>query len=117
MKTVGSGEHNARHDTGRRVLGELVPVTFLFPDGLAPTATKVSILGPFNGWSAGVHVMQKAQGNCWAITLFLTPGRAVYCFEVDGVRRLDPRDDALIPNSSGSEYSARFVASRGAGSR
>ena len=116
MRTVGRGEYDAAHGTGRRVLAELVPVTFQFPNALAPTTARVSILGPFNGWTAGVHVMQKTQGSCWAITLYLPPGRAVYCFEVDGARWLDPHDDARIPNGWGSEYSVRFVAGRGAGS-
>jgi hypothetical protein len=109
LKTVGSGKHEARRGTNRPVLGELVPVTFRFPNALAPAATRISILGPFNGWNAGVHAMQKTQGNCWAVTLYLPPGRAVYCFEVDGARRLDPLDDARIANSRGSGYSVRFI--------
>jgi len=59
--------------------------------------------------------MERMQENCWATTLYLPPGRVVYCFEVDGVCWLDPHDDARIPNGWGSEYSVRFVGSRGEG--
>jgi 1,4-alpha-glucan branching enzyme len=117
LKTAGSGEHDARHSTGGRVLGELLPVTFRFPNALAPTAMRVSILGTFNGWAAGVHAMQKAQGSYWAITLYLPPGRAVYCFEVDGARWLDPHDDARVPNSGDQSTRSGSSAAGGASGR
>ena len=41
--------------------------------------------------------------------MYLSPGRAVYLFSVDGVMWLDPEDDDRIPNGWGSEYSIRLV--------
>jgi 1,4-alpha-glucan branching enzyme len=90
-------------------MSSLLPVTFRFPEALAPTANRVAILGPFNGWNPNVHLLSKTPERWWTITLFLAPGRTVYCFNVDGAMWLDPNDEGRVPNSWGSEYSARVV--------
>jgi hypothetical protein len=87
----------------------VVPVTFEFPCALAPTASRVSVVGPFNGWNSNVHLMTKPPQGDWTITLYLGPGRNIYCFDVDGTYWLDPRDEGRVPNGWGSEYSVRFV--------
>jgi 1,4-alpha-glucan branching enzyme len=91
-------------------MATLVPVTFRFPAGLAPTARTVSVIGSFNGWNPAVHKLRRAE-DAWALTVYLTPGRAVYCFSVDGTMWLDPSDEGRVPNGWGSEYSVRHVAS------
>lgn len=88
----------------------LVPVTFRFPARLAPTARKVSVVGSFNGWNPAVHPMRRGEGNDWTITLYLSPGRAVYLFSVDGALWNDPEDDGRTPNGWGTEYSVRHAA-------
>ena len=88
----------------------LVPVTFRFPARLAPTARRVSVIGSFNGWNSSVHPMRRADDGVWTITIYLTPGRALYYFSVDGTMWLDPSDDGRVPNTWGSEYSIRHVA-------
>ena len=88
----------------------IVPVAFHFSTRLAPGARNVSVVGSFNGWNPAVHRMQRTQGDEWAITVYLPPGRAVYLFSVDGVMWLDPADDGRLPNGWGSEYSIRHVA-------
>ena len=87
----------------------VVPVTFRFPCALAPTASRVSIVGPFNEWNPKTHLMTRTPQGHWTITLYLGPGRTVYCFDVDGTYWLDPHDEGRVPNGWGSEYSVRFV--------
>ena len=87
----------------------VVPVTFQFPCALAPRASRVSIVGPFNGWNPKVHPMTRTSQGLWTITLYLGPGRTVYCFDVDGTYWLDPHDEGRVPNGWGSEYSIRLV--------
>ena len=92
-------------------MATLVPVTFRFPGRLMPTARTVSVVGSFNGWDAAIHRLHRTANDEWAVTVYLTPGRAVYCFSVDGVMWLDPADEGRVPNGWGSEYSVRHVAS------
>ena len=91
-------------------MATLVPVTFRFPGRLTPTARSVSVIGSFNGWNSAVHRLRRTAENEWSVTVYLTPGRAVYCFSVDGVMWLDPADEGRVPNGWGSEYSVRHVA-------
>jgi Glycogen recognition site of AMP-activated protein kinase len=92
-------------------MNRLVPVTFRFPAHLAPEAQTVSVVGPFNGWNSTAHPLRRACNTDWQITIYLSPGRVVYMFRVDGVMWFDPDDEGRIPNSWGSEYSLRQVTS------
>lgn len=96
---------------GARQPVTLVPVTFRFSARLAPTARTISVIGSFNGWNTTVHPLRRAENGNWTITVYLTPGRAVYLFSVDGIVWLDPEDDGRVPNIWGSEYSVRHVTS------
>jgi 1,4-alpha-glucan branching enzyme len=89
---------------------ELVPVRFRFPCSLAPRARQVAVLGPFNGWDPSAHPLTKTPADYWTATVYLPSGRAVYCFDVDGVPWLDPSDEGRIPNGWGSEYSVRYIS-------
>lgn len=91
-------------------MSTVFPVTFHFASHLVPTARAVSVVGSFNGWNPATHPMRLAEDAKWTITVYLSPGRAVYQFAVDGVMWLDPADDGRIPNGWGSEYSVRRVA-------
>lgn len=88
----------------------VVPVAFRFPVHLAPNAQTVSVVGAFNGWNAIAHPLQRSERDEWTTTVYLSPGRVVYMFCVDGVMWLDPADDGRISNAWGSEYSTRYVA-------
>ena len=92
-------------------MNSLVPVTFRFPTVLTPAAQRVSLIGPFNGWTPRVHPLAKAGDYWWTITVYVPAGRVVYLFEVDGITWLDPQDDGRIPNGWGSEYSVRNIES------
>jgi anti-anti-sigma factor len=91
------------------LLDRIVPVTFIFSGRLVANARRVSIIGPFNHWNPNVHPLRKAPDGDWVTTLYLTPGRIVYYFDVDGTYWLDPDDDGRVPNAWGSEYSVRHV--------
>lgn len=69
----------------------LVPVTFWFASPRAPQAARVSVLGPFNGWSPNVHAMRKAPGGgYWSITVYLNPGGSYTASMLTGVSFVDP---------------------------
>ena len=87
----------------------LTPTTFRFPSVLVPTAQHISLLGPFNKWTRGVHPLASTGNGWWIVTVRLPPGRVAYCFDVDGTTWLDPNDHGRAPNGWGSEYSVRNV--------
>jgi 1,4-alpha-glucan branching enzyme len=87
----------------------VVRVKFMFPQMLAPRARRVAVISSFNGWDDKAHPLTKTSNGDWSITVFLPPGRVVYCFSVDGVPWLDPGDEGRVANGWGSEYSVRFV--------
>ena len=87
----------------------LVPVTFRFPGTLVPRARRVAVVGPFNGWNPAAHLLTKTAAGDWAITIYLSPGRTLYQFSVEGISWLDPYDEGRVPNGWGSEYSIRDI--------
>jgi anti-sigma B factor antagonist len=95
--------HQKRRETS-------VPVTFRFPTVLAPSAQRVSLIGPFNNWTRNAYPLVKTGNGWWIITIYLPPeARVVYCFDVDGTTWLDPNDHGRVRNGWGSEYSVRDV--------
>jgi anti-sigma B factor antagonist len=103
---------DALGDTSLAALGmrnTLVPVTFRFARSSAPRARRVTVTGSFNGWDREAHPLARRTGGDWDLTIYLPPGRVVYCFSVDGAPWLDPDDDERMPNGWGSEYSVRYV--------
>jgi len=87
----------------------LLRVMFQFPNGRAPGASQVSVVGSFNGWDPATHRLTRTHGGDWSTTIFLPAGRAVYCFWVDGTMWLDQDDEGRMPNAWGSEYSVRYI--------
>jgi 1,4-alpha-glucan branching enzyme len=87
----------------------LRPVTFRFSSTLAPAARNVAVVGPFNGWNPTVHPLVRTTAGHWMITVFLPPGRLVYCFVVDGVSRPDPNVQARLLSGEGLEYSVSDI--------
>jgi hypothetical protein len=73
---------------------------------VAPYASRVSLVGDFNGWKAGAMPMRRsADGRAWLLDVSLAPGRHVYSFVVDGDLAPDPAaprsgdDDFGVPSS------------------
>jgi 1,4-alpha-glucan branching enzyme len=86
-------------------------VTFQFPSALVSSAKRVAVVGAFNSWDPTIHPLVRTTTGNWTITIYLPPGRYVYCFDVDGTAWVDPSDHERIPNRWGSEYSVRYVPS------
>ncbi len=95
------------------MIPEVVAVTFHFPGSRVPTAKQVSVIGSFNAWDPQAHRLRKSPDGDWGITIYLSPSRVVYCFDVDGIAWLDSADDGRVPNGWGSEYSIRNVNKSG----
>jgi hypothetical protein len=68
----------------------LVPAQFVLN---APRASRVALVGDFNGWDAtATPLTRDPSSGIWTTTLELTAGRHVYAFVVDGNKwTLDPR--------------------------
>lgn len=72
----------------------------------APNATRVSIVGDFNGWNpTSLPLRRSSDGRTWEVEVPLAPGRYAYSFMVDGALAPDPTaprgsdDDFGTPNS------------------
>lgn len=78
----------------------------------APAATKVSVVGDFNGWDAKANVMTRDPASgLWSHAVALTPGRHVYAFVVDDSLWLrDPRSPEAEDADFGRPGSVLFVA-------
>ena len=57
------------------------PVQFML---VAPTASRVALVGEFNDWDPAATPMTRAPGGAWHVVLPLARGRHVYAFVVDG---------------------------------
>ena len=66
---------------GRPAAIGLRPVQFML---VAPSATRVALVGEFNDWDATATPMVRAAGGAWHVALPLASGRHVYAFIVDG---------------------------------
>jgi hypothetical protein len=73
---------------------------------VAPHASRVALVGDFNGWSPTAMPMQRSNGDAWVRDVELEPGRHAYAFMVDGEFQIDPsapraaEDDFGIPSSA-----------------
>jgi Carbohydrate-binding module 48 (Isoamylase N-terminal domain) len=82
-------------------------VKFVF---VAPQASKVSVVGDFNGWDTTTTPMVRTpNSSLWTVTLPLTTGRHVYSFLVDGSTwNADPAAP-LAPDDGFGPKSVRIV--------
>lgn len=78
-------------------------VRFVF---VAPYASRVSLVGDFNGWNPSSMPMRRSSdGRAWTLDVPLAAGRHVYAFIVDGDLAPDPAapragdDDFGVPSS------------------
>lgn len=74
---------------------------------VAANASRVSLVGDFNGWNPSAMPMERSgDGGAWVREVVLEPGRHVYAFYVDGALQVDPsaphaaEDDFGIPSSA-----------------
>lgn len=92
----------ASESTGWRLAGsdagQMPEVTFV---ARIPGARQVAVIGSFNDWMPGRHVMRKAPGSdVFTLTVALPAGRHVYAFLVDGTI-LKPDSSALLQEDDG----------------
>jgi 1,4-alpha-glucan branching enzyme len=80
----------------------------------APRASRVSLVGEFNGWDAAATPMLSAGENgMWTVTVPLAPGRHMYAFIVDGERWMTDPDAPLAPEDGfGVRNSVVVVSNR-----
>jgi hypothetical protein len=72
---------------------------------LAPEARSVQLIGSFNQWRPGIHVMTvDRRAGRWIIQVALAPGRHEYAFLVDGARVVA---DPLAPFSQADGFGSR----------
>ena len=87
-----------------------VPTQFVFDDR---TARRVSIVGEFNGWTAGKTPLTRLESGLWTVTVPLTPGRHVYAFVLDDTLvKADPRAPKVRDADYGREGSVVMVFAR-----
>ncbi|MDB5090135.1 MAG: hypothetical protein JWR09_4129 [Mucilaginibacter sp.] len=65
-----------------------------------PSAHKVVVAGDFNKWDENELVMEK-KGSAWEKQLYLSDGRHVYHFLVDGSRVPDPASTGKVKDEDG----------------
>lgn len=77
----------------------------------ATAASRVSLVGAFNGWDAtATPLVRDAGTGLWTVTLPLAPGRHVYAFMVDDtVLTLDPRAPSTQDPELGTRGSVVLV--------
>jgi hypothetical protein len=74
---------------------------------VAPGASRVAVVGDFNGWDAAATPMERqGDGATWTVHVAVPNGRHVYAFVTDGTRwitdplaPLAPASDLGFPNS------------------
>jgi len=68
---------------------------------LAPAASRVSLVGDFDGWNPGAVPMHRAaDGATWVVDLPLRPGLHTFAYAVDGGIKIDP----AAPRAAGDDF-------------
>ena len=79
-----------------------------------PGATRVSLVGDFNGWSLDAMPLEaSADGSGWTLTLPLASGRYEYAFVVDGERWVADMHARAVQDEFGGETSVLRLAGSG----
>lgn len=82
-------------------------VLFRYADS---SATSVSVVGDFNGWSKDETPMRRTDSHMWEATVKVFSGIYQYKFVIDGTRyENDPHNPALVDNYNKSGKNSIFV--------
>jgi 1,4-alpha-glucan branching enzyme len=76
---------------------------------VAPSATRVSVTGGFNGWNPDAHPMHRQADGSWRVEVPLLAGHHEYRFVVDGMPTLDPRARGTTRDENGRRASLLAV--------
>ena len=83
----------------------LVPIHFN-----DPSASTVSVVGTFNGWSPNSTKMSRLEDGTWRVKIRLRPGRFEYKFAVDGTDWIpDPNNPEAVDDGFGGRNSVLVV--------
>jgi len=74
-------------------------MSFLLEDG---DAKEVHLVGEFNNWKQGAHLMKNNGKGRWAKQLQLSEGTFEYKFLVDNQWVVDPKNEQACPNCFGT---------------
>ena len=87
--------------------GMAKPVNFLC---IAPEAHEVTIIGDFNNWESGKHLMNRQIDGSWSAQIDLHHGHHRYQFVIDGKPTLDPRANGVVRNEANERVSLIAVS-------
>ncbi len=87
--------------------GMTKPVNFLC---IAPEAHEVAIIGDFNNWESGKHLMNRQIDGSWSAQIDLHHGHHRYQFVIDGKPTLDPRANGVVRNEANERVSLIAVS-------
>ncbi len=91
--------------------GEMHLVRFAL---VAPRASRVAVVGDFNGWDTSATPMRRGANDAWIASLPISAGRHLYAFVVDGERWLPDPGAPLAPEDGfGLENSVIVVGIEG----
>jgi hypothetical protein len=77
---------------------------------IAPQASRVSVVGDFNGWDTGAAPAERQADGTWVAFVNLTPGRHVYSFVLDGTHFMpDPTAPITPDDGYGQRNSVALV--------
>ena len=77
---------------------------------VAPSASRVALVGEFNDWDPTATPMARAGGGAWYVALPLAPGRHVYAFVVDSSWVADPQAPLAPERWYGANNSVLLVS-------
>jgi len=87
--------------------GMAKPVNFFC---IAPEAQEVAIIGDFNNWESGKHLMNRQIDGSWSAQIDLHHGHHRYQFVIDGKPTLDPRANGVVRNEANERVSLIAVS-------
>ena|SRR5579863_280225 len=77
---------------------------------LAPDAKRVCLVGDFNDWAPGAHVMKRQPDGNWLVQVPLNHGHHHYLFLIDGKPTLDPHAQGTARNEQDEKVSLVSVS-------
>ncbi|MBU0468790.1 MAG: glycoside hydrolase [Candidatus Omnitrophica bacterium] len=78
-------------------------------DIYAPQASNVELVGCFNSWMPGQHIMKKERDGFWKTYVMLCSGKYEYKFIVDNKWEIDPENSKTVIMDNGTINSVKKV--------
>ncbi|HBG60476.1 MAG TPA: glycoside hydrolase [Candidatus Omnitrophica bacterium] len=78
-------------------------------DIYAPQASNVELVGCFNSWMPGQHIMKKERDGFWKTHVTLCSGQYEYKFIVDNKWEIDPENSNTVIMDNGTINSVKKV--------